>query len=609
MPRIPLAPCRSAVLFALVVLATAAPAAAQDCDYPLWHGLEGFFFCPDTGNYGGYAWQLSDPANVNSGTADLICEALDVPICLSPNAGIAGDGRLDIESAWSNAGFMGCPVDAAGVGSRIALAVAAGTSGGGQSILVSLSGADYNFYYLIETAHVYDYVADHALPLSCFESVDVTGTQPGAVSLRFAPPEIHTDCDPGTAGDDVGICGATPYVPALGLGPLYTKVQRCSDPVDLRTSAWTPTGVTPDAAGRATFLGAAPADPADCRLLGIPWLFDGAESPAINAFVSGADCVNRDGDPSWTCALDCDALECGVDCDDNDPNRYPGGPVDCIVDNCPNDNNPNQADADADGVGDVCDNCPSVANPGQEDFDADGVGDACDNCPNVPNPSQADGDGDGRGDHCDPCPQVADPFPVDADGDGIGDACDNCPAIPNPGQNDADADGVGDVCDNCPNVYNPNQADNDNDGPGNACDNCPNNVNPDQADCDGDGFGDVCEACEEPGPGVPPECSCFLNFVFNITITNGSTAGQGSGTLRWETGSEAELRGFNVVIVDSRGRATQVNPAIIPCAQCTANLGASYTFIVPKHRNRQGIYVQALRNDGFISIFGPAARN
>ncbi|MBI4238107.1 MAG: thrombospondin type 3 repeat-containing protein [Deltaproteobacteria bacterium] len=208
-------------------------------------------------------------------------------------------------------------------------------------------------------------------------------------------------------------------------------------------------------------------------------------------------------------------------------------------DNCLYDYNPDQADDDSNGIGNICqdsdhdgvrdlaDNCPALANGGQYDSDYDGIGNACDddaaladtdsdgvaddtdNCPNAENADQADFDGDGSGDTCDP----------DADGDLAYDTYDNCPTLANE-QTDTDWDGLGNACDedddgdelhdqydNCPIVDNADQADLDGDGDGDACendsdgdgvedvaDNCVDTVNADQADIDWDGAGDGCDA-------------------------------------------------------------------------------------------------------------------
>src|SRR5262249_7863069 len=156
------------------------------------------------------------------------------------------------------------------------------------------------------------------------------------------------------------------FRPAVSLGPVYARVQPCGAPVDLRTAGWTATGVVPDVLGEATFLGPQPG-PGDCRAVGVTAVIDGVESPAITSFVFGADCVDRDGDGSFTCARDCDGLLCKIDCDDDDPAIYPGATEICDGkdNNC--DGRIDEApDMDGDGVGDCVDNCPAVANPNQQ---------------------------------------------------------------------------------------------------------------------------------------------------------------------------------------------------------------------------------------------------
>ncbi len=86
------------------------------------------------------------------------------------------------------------------------------------------------------------------------------------------------------------------------------------------------------------------------------------------------------------------------------------------------------------------------------DADNDGVPDASDNCPNVANADQADNDADGIGNVCDSTPNGD---LVDTDKDGIPDSADNCPNVANADQKDTDDDGIGDACDSTPNGDDP----------------------------------------------------------------------------------------------------------------------------------------------------------
>ena len=244
-----------------------------------------------------------------------------------------------------------------------------------------------------------------------------------------------------------------------------------------------------------------------------------------------------------------------------------------------------------DRVGNICDNCPDDYNPGQEDADADGVGDVCeldggdadgddildlnDNCPGLYNRNQADtgevGDPfNGIGDDCDgqgdrepeygivisaglngfiesipagddklPASfgpviwsgansradtfalgddlQIApvghffdcDPGTGGANGDGVPDGADNCPGVCNADQRDVDGDGIGDACDT--------QEDYDFDGVPNAVDNCPLEPNPAtgvglQADHDSDGRGDLCDpdSDDDDDDGSPDDLIQFF---------------------------------------------------------------------------------------------------
>ena len=144
-------------------------------------------------------------------------------------------------------------------------------------------------------------------------------------------------------------------------------------------------------------------------------------------------------------------------------------------------------DLDMDGIQDNQDNCPEVSNPDQTDADEDGIGDVCD--------SDLDGDGVENGD--DDYPNDSSEH-TDTDGDNIGDNADvdddndgstiRMTFFPLDASEtlDTDGDGIGNNAD----------ADDDGDGITDTMDNCQFVVNPDQSDADGDGIGTACDGDE-----------------------------------------------------------------------------------------------------------------
>ena len=172
-------------------------------------------------------------------------------------------------------------------------------------------------------------------------------------------------------------------------------------------------------------------------------------------FITGLNgCVGDDCTGTLPCDFidnDADGANSCVDCDDANPQSYPGAAETCnqIDDNCDgqvDEGNVCCPDQDGDGICDGNDNCLTVQNANQIDLDFDGLGDACDNCAQVTNPNQADADADGLGDVCDNCPTTPSSDQTDGDADGLGNVCDNCATVPNSDQADVDSDGEGDVC-------------------------------------------------------------------------------------------------------------------------------------------------------------------
>jgi hypothetical protein len=150
-------------------------------------------------------------------------------------------------------------------------------------------------------------------------------------------------------------------------------------------------------------------------------------------------------------------------------------------------------DSDGDGVADCNDNC-ALANPDQADCQPNGTGDVCD----IESGTSADCDFDAVPDECE----------LDSDFDSVIDDCDGCPNDINktaPGEcgcgvpdAHSDEDGVPDCHDGCP-------LDSEKTEPGTCGCGVP------EEDTDGDGIGSCIDACPDtPADTAVNECGCLI---------------------------------------------------------------------------------------------------
>lgn len=223
------------------------------------------------------------------------------------------------------------------------------------------------------------------------------------------------------------------------------------------------------------------------------------------------------------------------------------------MDNCPLQNNADQADSDHDGVGNICDNCPTTSNGPltegivaadiQKDSDADGEGDVCE----APATDTGDSDGDGVPNAVDNCQDRANADQHDLDGDATGDACDNDRdgdgiadnLDAHPDDRDWDHDGVIDGVDNCLEqagpasnrgcpVGTPPPADNDGDGVPNDRDQCPAQAGSQENGCPSDTNNNPPQDRDPAGPNLDEDPSACNGSLSSLSFNFNGKSGQGN---------------------------------------------------------------------------------
>ena len=545
-----------------------AGAACPSLNQPIFHGFGTSFNCPDQQPVDLFTGLIADPTGVNNNGQHGVCESgypavNGIGQNCDPNAGIIGDTHVVVQYDFGafNQGSLGCPSPLGGPegGSPIVVMVVARDG----SFAIVRTGYDIGVAgYLVDYAFPLNEAGDQPLNAACSNrSIALTSANSVQACGRVLLPQLLSDCNADTAGAIVGTCPSPAGNPVITFGRVFTRLAPCGTTPDIRlSSGWTPGAEPPDPTTGAFCipLPGPICSRSQCWYVAASYRFDGIEIPAVAGFVRQsrlAVCFDGDRDGYDDCS----------DCDDCNPAVHPGAPEMCngIDDNC-------NGGID-EGLGTL--SCGVGACASAVTACVGGVTQTC--VPGTPSPEICDGiDNDCNGPRDDLNGQV------DPDGDGIASACDNCRFVSNPSQDDQDGDASGD-----------------------ACDNCASTPNPDQADADVDGAGDVCDPC----PTLHDVNECTQRVV-GACAEMSSPAGKDSGTVAWQTQFETDLVGFNVVTIDAQGRRMQVNAALIGCEQCVTVRGASYLFIVPKHKSSRNIFIESVRSGGGVDLFGPATR-
>jgi len=257
---------------------------------PMYHFLDSYFACDNSKPVSAFAYQVTAPTTVHSGTENLTPAAFQ------------GPGVVRINSDWGNPLMVGCPQGAGG-NARLMLVVQASD---GTGVIASISGNNLIGLYAVETAHPYNTDTGEITPLPCVANNGrprLNSFTTNTVDIHVDPIQLYTDCLPGTLGTaDPALGGLDSCLdgftsPAVGIGGIYTRSEACGTKPDVRRASWVRSTATLDAGGNATVPYTKPdntgktcaTDPTClCAFIGTTTSIDGVEGGSINGFIQVA---------------------------------------------------------------------------------------------------------------------------------------------------------------------------------------------------------------------------------------------------------------------------------------------------------------------------------